>query len=187
MAARHRRGTSPDKDRAPGGRVTRRAPSDDHLDGRRLTRSAAPTGVNAARQGSTSATATGPGSGTPELGPSSWPCPSCATARSSPTVRMLTHRRRAEHALVTVAATAITCSRSRRGGLRGSLSSSGSRACRGHRSARWPAASTPRSARSASGRSTPALTHSCGSTPLTVKGQRGRAGGQRPRPGHDRG
>ena len=76
---------------------------------------------------------------------------------------LLTHRRRAEQALVTVVATAYLLGVVR-GGWSASPSSSGSRACRARRSRRWPRTSTRRSRRSAHGRWTPGRTCLCGST-----------------------
>ena len=93
------------------------------------------------------ATATGPGSGTPAPARSSSRSRSCVQGSYFPDW-LLTHRRRAEQALVTVVATA-TCSGSRPGGWRGWPSSSGSSPCRAPRSARWPRTSIRRSRRSA--------------------------------------
>ena len=68
---------------------------------------------------------------------------------------LLTHRRRAEQALVTVVATAYLpgC---RLGGWSGWPSSWASSRCRARRCRRWPPTSTPRSLPSASARSMPA-------------------------------
>ena len=75
---------------------------------------------------------------------------------------LLTHRRRAEQALVTVGATAYLLGVSTRPSS-GWPSNSGSRACRAPRSARWPVTWTLKSPRSAPARWMRAPTRSCGS------------------------
>ena len=76
---------------------------------------------------------------------------------------LLQHPRRAEQALVSVVATA-TCWGCRPGGWRSSSSSWVCPSCPSRRFLRWPAISTPRSRRSATGRWMRVRTRSCGST-----------------------